>query len=83
MLNVGGRIQGGDGMSNELKPCPRCGAKNSHAIFSHPEKVTANGRTLYVRFVGIRCDDCGFSLDGYLNTDEAVTMWNAVKGVTE
>lgn len=70
-------------MSRVLKPCPRCGAENSHAIFSYTEKVTANDRTLYVRFVGIRCDDCGFSLDGYLNTDEAVTMWNAVKGVTE
>ena len=70
-------------MSKELKPCPRCGAKNSHAIFSHTEKLKNNGRTLYVNFVGIRCDDCGFSLDGYLNPDEAVTMWNAVKGVTE
>lgn len=70
-------------MSNELKPCPRCGAKNSHAIFAHAEKVTANYRTNYVRFVGIRCDNCGFSLDGYLNTNEAIDMWNAVSEVTE
>ena len=70
-------------MSIELKPCPRCGAKNSYAIYENTEKVTANDRTLYVRFFGIRCEDCGFRLDGYLNTDEAVTMWNAVKEATE
>ena len=83
-LQGDGRVQEerGDRMSIELKPCPRCRAKNSHAIFSHNEKVTANGRTNYVRLIGIRCDDCGFSVDGYLLTIEAVRKWNAL-GVTE
>ena len=67
---------------SKLKPCPRCGATDSHAIFTHNEMVTVNGRTNYVRLIGIRCDDCGFSVDGYLLTVEAVRKWNAL-GVTE
>ena len=35
-----------------------------------------------MRLIGIRCDDCGFSVDGYLRTIEAVRKWNALE-VTE
>ena len=69
-------------MSEELNPCPLCGARESHAIFCHTDRVTANGRTNYVRLIGIRCDECGFSVDGYFLTAEAVRKWNAL-GVTE
>ena len=65
-------------MNRELKPCPRCGATDSHAIFSHIEKMPVNDWTHYARIIGIRCDDCGFNVDGYLRIDEAVRKWNAL-----
>ena len=58
--------------SQALKPCPVCGAENSHAVGKFR---TGN------RFVGmvdyfVRCDDCGFTVRGYATETAAIRAWN-------
>lgn len=49
---------------SELLPCPFCGGKAEHEVWSDHN------------FSRITCDDCGLERDYLANPDEAYTWWN-------
>lgn len=57
---------------NGLKPCPNCGADNSHAVGQMRVGNRFVGATDYY----VRCDDCGFIMRGYTTEMAAVQAWN-------
>lgn len=52
-------------MSEELKPCLRCGHENPHVFINF-------GRDWVVKCV----DGCAFSMDGYKTKTAAIRQWN-------
>ena len=53
---------------NQLDPCPVCDGHNTHII--HDEEYD----------ISIKCDDCGTTFGFYQDLDDALAIWNNVKG---
>ena len=56
-----------------LKPCPNCGSSNGQAIFRtrYVNRMVGFSGTDY----GVRCDDCGYEVRGYMFMRKAVEAW--------
>lgn len=58
-----------------LNPCPMCGSDKDQAIKATMHYVAPSCHTVY----WIRCDACGFRIDGYAFEESAVDAWNRLE----
>lgn len=56
-------------------PCPKCGSENVHLYFGrrHLDSIAIN--VAYTDY-GVRCDDCGYAVSGYMTETLAIRIWN-------
>lgn len=62
-------------MKSRLKPCPNCKSYDCRIIY-HTHHVRAMILTLSYTDYGVRCDNCGLEINGYLQEASAVVAWN-------
>jgi Lar family restriction alleviation protein len=67
-LNKRNVIQGQDGFSVELLPCPFCGANTQDIIREEVNEMTVTAMT---------CQTCGARTGYYIRPIEAVIAWNS------
>lgn len=62
-------------MSEILYPCPKCKSSNAQSVFcrKHMNSIVIN--VSYSDY-GVRCDDCGYEVHGYMSEGQAVRIWN-------
>ena len=62
-------------MSDILYPCPKCKSCNAQAVF---KRKRTNSIVMCLQYTdyGIRCDDCGYEVHGYMSEKQAVRIWN-------
>ena len=56
-------------------PCPKCGSENGHAVFSRKHLSSIAINVAYTDY-GVRCDDCGYEVSGYMTENQAIKAWN-------
>lgn len=62
-------------MSNNLHPCPKCKSDKAQAVFNRKHMNSIMINISYTDY-GVRCDDCGYEIRGYMTEWQAVRMWN-------
>ena len=59
----------------DLKPCPKCGSANAQSIFCTRHFSSMLINLAYTDY-GVRCDDCGYEIHGYMHEAKAIEAWN-------
>ena len=62
-------------MGDILYPCPKCKSSDAQSVFcrKHMNSIVIN--VSYSDY-GVRCDDCGYEVHGYMSEKQAVRIWN-------
>ena len=67
---------------SDLKPCPKCKSDNGHAVIRRHRHSSLLVCIAYTDY-GVRCDDCGYEIKGYMTEGSAIEAWNRRVGEQE